>query len=345
MPITARCPSCGGTVKAPDHLAGRTVKCPKCTAAITLPAAAGDPGAIRTAPPPGPTPAPLPPADPVSAGPPPRPARAPAVDEDFEEDAPRRRDDYVAAPSSAGNGMAIAGMVLGIIGFLLAFIPCFGWVLAIVLGIIGATLSGIGLGTASRAGGGKGMAISGLVLSILAILWGPVWFFVIWGTMLHGAQNALQVAAAQAQNRPMVVINGKQVPAPFFPPAVQAVQGDPTPASGKLTMKDRLGTLDGTLAANDPRDRARPNSVCKVYTVSLTAGKTYQIDLIAKEPGIDPYLRLEDPAGNPLAQDDDSGGFPNARLLFVCPQNGEYRLVATTFAGGTGSFTLKVAEQ
>jgi hypothetical protein len=40
MTITAICP-CGTPLKAPDHLAGKAVKCPKCTAVVKLPAANG----------------------------------------------------------------------------------------------------------------------------------------------------------------------------------------------------------------------------------------------------------------------------------------------------------------
>jgi hypothetical protein len=39
MPLTAACPSCASRVTAPDRLAGKTVKCPKCRTTFTLPAA------------------------------------------------------------------------------------------------------------------------------------------------------------------------------------------------------------------------------------------------------------------------------------------------------------------
>jgi hypothetical protein len=39
MPLTAACPSCTARLTAPDRLAGKTVKCPKCLTAIRLPAA------------------------------------------------------------------------------------------------------------------------------------------------------------------------------------------------------------------------------------------------------------------------------------------------------------------
>lgn len=79
--------------------------------------------------------------------------------------------------------MAVAGMVLGIVGFVLSFIPCLGWFLGVVLGILGAIFSGIGMANAANTHQGKGMAIAGLVLSILAILWIPLF----WLLILHAA--------------------------------------------------------------------------------------------------------------------------------------------------------------
>src|SRR5262245_16204542 len=42
MPLAVACPSCSARVTAPDRLAGKTVKCPKCHVAFTLPTP--DPG-------------------------------------------------------------------------------------------------------------------------------------------------------------------------------------------------------------------------------------------------------------------------------------------------------------
>jgi hypothetical protein len=60
----------------------------------------------------------------------------------------------------------------------------------------------------------------------------------------------------------------------------------------------------------------------------------------------DPYLRLEDPGGREVAHDDDSGGFPNARITFRAPQAGDYRVVCTTYAPRqAGSYVLTVRQQ
>lgn len=72
-------------------------------------------------------------------------------------------------PQQQGNGMAVAGLVLGILGAVLFFVPFIGWILAI-LGII---FGALGNSKASKIGGkGKGMAIAGLVLGLIGLIVG-----------------------------------------------------------------------------------------------------------------------------------------------------------------------------
>lgn len=72
-----------------------------------------------------------------------------------------------------GNGMAVAGLVLGILGLILCWIPFLGWILALLGVIFGA----LGMGKAKKIGGkGNGMAIAGLVTGALGLLLGIVLF-------------------------------------------------------------------------------------------------------------------------------------------------------------------------
>ncbi|MDI3408156.1 DUF4190 domain-containing protein [Streptomyces cavernicola] len=78
-----------------------------------------------------------------------------------------------AAPQG-GNGLAVAGLVLGIIGLVVSLIPVLNvvvWPLAILAVIFG----GVGLARSSKVGKGKGAAITGLVTGILSV----IMFFVI----------------------------------------------------------------------------------------------------------------------------------------------------------------------
>ncbi len=70
--------------------------------------------------------------------------------------------------SKAGKGLGIAGLVLGILAAVVSFVPCLG-MYAMFPGIIGLVLSLISIIQANKAGAAKGMAIAGLVCSLVGI--------------------------------------------------------------------------------------------------------------------------------------------------------------------------------
>jgi hypothetical protein len=73
----------------------------------------------------------------------------------------------VLAPS--GNGLATAGFVLGLLGFLGSWIPLIN-VVGIILAVIGVILAAVGLAKSRKVGSGKALAIAGLILGGLAIV-------------------------------------------------------------------------------------------------------------------------------------------------------------------------------
>jgi tetratricopeptide (TPR) repeat protein len=79
------------------------------------------------------------------------------------------------------------------------------------------------------------------------------------------------------------------------------------------------------------------------HVAQLKAGVTYVIDLHSKQ--FDTLLRLENAQGQVLAQNSDVKPTEdsNARLIFVPPQDGDYKLIATrAFPHGTGAYTLTI---
>lgn len=72
-------------------------------------------------------------------------------------------------PTRGGNGLATAGFVLGLLGFLICWIPLLN-IIGILLGVLGAVLAAVGLAKSKKAGAGKGLAIAGLVLGVLAVI-------------------------------------------------------------------------------------------------------------------------------------------------------------------------------
>src|SRR5579863_6740502 len=65
-----------------------------------------------------------------------------------------------------GNGLAVAGMICGILSIVLFWVPVFGWILALLGVIFGA----VGISKANKVGKGKGMAIAGLACGLLSVL-------------------------------------------------------------------------------------------------------------------------------------------------------------------------------
>jgi len=99
--------------------------------------------------------------------------------------------------------------------------------------------------------------------------------------------------------------------------------------------------INGVLDDKDVND-PKLNHPSKKFTVKLVKDKTYVIDMISED--FDAYLRLLDKGGAQLAEDDDSGGNQDARIFYTAKETGDHQIVATTFDGGLGKFTLKVAE-
>ncbi len=62
--------------------------------------------------------------------------------------------------------MGVASLVLGIVGLVFSFIPCLG-LYGIFLTVPGLVLGAVGVAKASKSGAPKGLAIAGLVCSII----------------------------------------------------------------------------------------------------------------------------------------------------------------------------------
>ncbi len=119
---------------------------------------------------------------------------------------------------------------------------------------------------------------------------------------------------------------------------------------GQAAVVQSLGgkiVLDvkGKLTEKDPPDKTRDNRQHQVVKFRMTPGHAYTIDLVTLDKKIDPFLRLEDASGNKIADDDDGGGFVNARIVFKPAKDAEYRISVSTFEGPlTGPFQLTIRQ-
>src|SRR5262245_37493261 len=128
MPLVAECPSCGRKLAIPEHLAGRAVRCPKCTHAFS----------VEAPPDPAPAPAPL--------------SRRRDDEDDYEERPRRKRRRRYDDDRNPGRGgllvtFGVTSMVLGVSSVAINFIPvigCFSFVTIIaglILGIVGCSMA------------------------------------------------------------------------------------------------------------------------------------------------------------------------------------------------------------
>jgi hypothetical protein len=124
--------------------------------------------------------------------------------------------------------------------------------------------------------------------------------------------------------------------------AALLVQADAVAAGKKKTAGALV--VQSELTDKDAKDKVRTDSYCKIYNFKMEKGKTYQIDM--KSKNLDAYLRLEDPEGKQVAKDDDGGDGLNARIIYEAKESGEFRIIATTYAGNaTGKFELTARDK
>ena len=120
------------------------------------------------------------------------------------------------------------------------------------------------------------------------------------------------------------------------------------PVRGPVEKGRAIVQAQMALTVKDPVNcPGKPGCFYKLQPVNFEAGKTYiiEMDKVGATP-LDPYLVLVNPQGQIVAQDDDSGGNLNARIIYKAPQAGMYRVYATALVPKmTGAFRLTVSEE
>ena len=226
--IQVGCANCGAQFQTEDQYAGQTTACPTCGTPLVIPAA-------------------VPAAALVPAG------AAPTV--------PTGHSAAVPGVPTGHSGVSIAGFVLGLLALILSFIvavPCIG-LLVIPIGVpvlLAAFICSIvGLATARSANRKKGLAAVGLVLSVVAVIWGPLALMLFVGGILGLGAAASSSSPGPPPSRPARSI--------FDRPAV--VKPDKPPAG-----KTGPGASDPAVLA--ARDKSAVKSLCDRITNNWQGG-------------------------------------------------------------------------
>jgi hypothetical protein len=118
-----------------------------------------------------------------------------------------------------------------------------------------------------------------------------------------------------------------------------SVEAMPRPAPVTIRVGE---TLQGTLSDDDPMED--DGSFYDLYLVSGAPGERIFIDM--RSTAFDAYLtggRLVDGAVEPVDRNDDGGTGTDARLRVELDADGQYAVMANSFASGaTGAYTLSV---
>ena len=85
-----------------------------------------------------------------------------------------------------GKGLGVAALVLGILGVISSFIPCFG-VWAITFGVLSIIFGAISVSWAKKSSSKKGMGMAGLILGIIATVFAILWYVLVIGAAATAA--------------------------------------------------------------------------------------------------------------------------------------------------------------
>lgn len=207
-------------------------------------------------------------------------------------------------PVKGSNGLATAGFVLGLLGLLGSWIPIIN-ILGMILGVLGVILAAVGLAKAKKVNAGKGLAIAGIVLGALAVV-----FAILVNVVFV---DAVDQAIDETTNN-----------------SVEA------PKSGDKETKNDKGSSDAELGTT--RDNPAPLG-SKItgddWTVSINSVKTVPVDSFGSKAAAGSVLLSINMTAT-YTGDDEQGDSAWATVKFVSPDG-------TTVDSTSGS-TMFLAE-
>lgn len=153
------------------------------------------------------------------------------------------------------------------------------------------------------------------------------------GPYQNPSQPTTPSQPAAGQGVTLTPIGGPSAPQPTTP-SQPAPQPTAQPAG-----EGNAQTFQGALSEGGQRDAE--GRFFQRHAVTLRRGQRVAVTL--QSSAFDTLLRVEPPAGEPMENDDIGAGDLNSRLDFTAAVDGNYALVATSYAPNTtGAYTLQV---
>ena len=229
------------------------------------------------------------------------------------------------APAKGSNGLATAGFVLGLLGLLASWIPVLN-IVGMILGVIGAVLAAVGLVKSKKTGAGKGFAITGLVLGVLAVIIA----IVVNVAFVNAVDEAVKTTTDTSVQAPAGAA------APSNDDAADKELGtsrdNPAPIGSAITGGDWTVKINSVKTADEDSMEQKPEAAKTLLVVNMTA--TYNGD-DAQGSSAFANLKFVTAEGNTI--DSTSGS-----TLFI-PED-QFASLETVFKGAsvTGNQMLEV---
>ena len=186
--------------------------------------------------------------------------------------APQQSGPHGPGHSHGSNGLATAGFVLALLGFLSSWIPVLN-ILGMILAVVGAILAAVGLARSKRAGVGKGLAFAGLVLGVLAVIVAVV----INVAFVNAVDDAIDETTKTSVEAPSDSDNGKaDEQAASDSEELGTSRDNPAPLGSAITGDDWTVTINSVKAADEDSIGQKPAAGSTLLVVNLTA--TYNGD-------------------------------------------------------------------
>jgi len=233
----------------------------------------------------------------------------------------------VPAPAKGSNGLATAGFVLGLIGLLASWIPVLN-VVGMILGVLGVVLAGVGLAKSKRTGAGRGLAIAGIVLGALAVI-----FAIIVNVAFVNAVDDAVKATTDTSVKAPAASNGSGAPSnEAADNELGTSREKPAPVGSAITGGDWTVTINSVKTAAKDSMGQTPAKGKTLLLINLTA--TYNGD---DKQGSSAFAHIEFVTAEGNTIDSTSGS-----TLFI--PNDQFDSLAKTFKGAsvTGNQMLEV---
>lgn len=233
------------------------------------------------------------------------------------------------AAGKSMNGLAIAGFVLALLGFLGSFIPVVN-IFAMGLAVLGLILAGIGLAKSAKLGAGKGLAIAGLILGVLALIFS----IAINAVFVKTVNDAADEATTSQVQAPGTSADQDAPEGANAAGEVGRTRSNPAPLGAELTSADREWIVTINTVTTTDRDSLgqTPKAGHTLLVVNVTA--TYKGD---DEQGATPWAHVSfvTPEGNTL--DPTSGS-----TLFLADDSFDTLKTLYSGASTTGNQLIEV---